>query len=172
MAEHLASVPHIGRMGPHTTALIDRLKDGRSGDVLTDEELEVVAGRACGVGEPSYPNLLKAIKHVTKEHRVVWDRTPGAGAIKCLTAEETVSSGKSDLRTLGRRAKRATHKLDAVEVSDLPEDKRQPFVAMRVQTKVLMAFSHGSMTKKLAVRELAAEPDPKRLLAAMLRDGG
>jgi len=151
---------------PATLKLIERLKAGRIGDVLTDAELTAVAGRATAPGGAGYANLHTAIGVVMREHGLLWERELRAGAIRCLDDAGKVGSAAKDRKLIQRRAKRAMTKLRIVTVANLGEDERTKALAMSAQMGTLSLFAGADTTRKLEARH-ASSPVPIAKLMEM-----
>lgn len=136
-----------------TSQLIDRIKDGKAGDVLTDEELSRLCGRNTCVGGDGYGYLNSAINHVLKQYGIVWKRERGANAIKCLEPEEIISTSEQDRKHIHRVGRRTVRRLGTVDIEQLPPTARKAHSLQFAQMATIAAFSSKNTQKKLEVRE-------------------
>lgn len=153
-----------------TSKLIDALKGGSPSDTLTDEQLKELCGKDCSVDGDGYAYLGSAIRHVLRNHGVVWKRIVGAGLIKCLDTGEIVEVAKGARRHTYKHEKRTLCKL-AVAADGATEQQRPEVMLQLAQHGTLAHMSSSGMTKKLEAREVVETPDPARLLAAMVKNG-
>ncbi len=162
-------IPAVPGMALATEKLIERLKAGRVGEVVTDEELTRVAGKNTRPNGDGYANLQSAIGYVSRRHQVVWSRQRGACAIKCLSADEIVTAGESDLETVHRRSKRAVLRLNIASSVETDAAKLPRLHALLAQHGTLAAFSRHDTLKKLEARQVQQPLDMKRLLEGIAK---
>jgi hypothetical protein len=143
--------------------LISKLKGGKPGDVLTDEELAEICGKRTGPNQPGYNYLQTAIKYCERQG-IVWRRLREAGAIKCLESTEIVVSSRDDMQKTHRATKRIARRLGAVKPDELDNSGRVQFAAQMSQTMTIVAFSAEKVTKKLEARKTSEPFDVQRLL--------
>lgn len=136
-----------------TSQLIDRIKDGKAGDVLTDEELSRLCGRNTCVGGDGYGYLNSAINHVLKQYGIVWKRERGANAIKCLEPEEIISTSEQDRKHIHRVGKRTVRRLGTVDIEQLPESVRRAHTLHFAQMATVVGLSARNTQKKLEARQ-------------------
>jgi len=148
-----------------TSQLIERLKDGSPGCVLTDEDLSEICGKDTSVGCDGYGYLTSAIGYVLRRYGVVWKRIRGASAIKCLDAEEIVTSSEGDRKHVHRIGKRAVLRLGTVDINQLPESARKAHTLQFAQMATVVGWSSKNTQKKLEVREKVEPMDPGKLIA-------
>lgn len=151
-----------------TVKLIDLLKAGKVGDMLTDEELSAACGRNVSVKGDGYGNLASAIRNVRRNHGLVWDRIRGAGVIECKGFDGKLSIVDSDRKSIGRRAKRSLSVMRTIDAADVPNDKRTQLNVRLAQMGVLSAMASGNTTKAMEARTCGPVIDHKRLLSAIV----
>lgn len=149
-----------------TSRLIDRLRTGKVGDTCTDEELSGVCERNTRVGENGYGYLQSAIRHVLRHYELVWKRIPGANAIRCLGASETIDLAKSKTRSIARQARRTTVQLKAV-ATEVTEENRTAYLVSVAQAGTLAQMASDAGRKKLEARGITSPLDLGRLLENM-----
>lgn len=137
-----------------TLKLIERLKDGKIGDELTDTQLASVAGEVVKVGSKGYCHLLSAIRYTTRNHRVLWQRVPKAGAIRCLNSVETIAAGESHYRRAGREAKRGITKLKTLQLDQLQNGERTTFLTTMAQLGVIAGFGSKGAADRIDRKKL------------------
>ena len=150
-----------------TALLIDKLKEGTIGDVLTDEELTEVCDRDTRPKGKCYSNLGSAINYCEREHQIVWQRLRDANAIKCLNASETRSSAHTKRRHIYKTGKRGMQQMACVIVADLPEEDRTAFRGELAQMATLTMFAANKTTKKIVARSITEKVNIDRLLELM-----
>ena len=164
MAKTVKAFPRIGNYSPVTNILIQRLRDGKPGQVITDEELAEVAGYPCAAGHRGYSNLMNAIRYCECEG-VIWRRLRGQKSIACQKPAEVVEQAVSDLRIVHRKAKRTSRRLIMTDTSDLTNAEKVRHSALVAQAGTLVMVSHGTTRTRIA-----ETPAPKALsLDAFLR---
>ena len=154
--------PHIG-VGPIAAFLIERMKAGKPGDVLTDEQLLALSGANCRPGATGYRSLQTAIRHVLREFGIVWERERGAACIRCLDPLERLSSARRTRRHIARVSKKAI-RVASIDTAALPECERSDAHALQAQLGTLALFSATDVQKKLAARDIAQPPELGKLL--------
>lgn len=150
-----------------TVKLIDRMKAGRPGDVLTDEQLAEACGRSCAPGGDGYGNLQSAIRACRREFRVVWRRIREGGAIRCLIAGEILSGAEADRGAWHRAAKRSADKLACADPSELDETGRKRLTTEMAMAGSVVLLSRPSTLKKLEARSISKPLDFERLLESI-----
>lgn len=166
MNEHeTKSIPRIGNYSPYTNKLIERLRQGKPGDVITDEELLAVAGYGCGANQKCYSNLMTAIKYCEGEG-IIWRRMRGQKLIACQRAGEVVEQAVTDLRVVHRKAKRTSRRLIMTDTSELSSGEKMRHSSLVAQAGTLVMVSHGTTRNRIEENT----PVPKALpLDAFLR---
>jgi hypothetical protein len=159
----------IQGISPTTAKLIERLKDGKPGDVLSDAELGEICGRETKPGEEGYQNLRSAIRYTMRHHNVYWERIIDAGQIKCLNGPETLTSNRRDFRMINRRAKFSAGKLRTVNPETLNLPDRSQYFTNRAQLGALTMFSATKTTKRLDDAEVNTVEKVKAIQEKSLR---
>lgn len=155
-------------MSPETQRLIEKLKEGKPGDVLTDDELREVCGKNTRVGCEGYANLWSAIRHCDREHGVAWSRVRGAWCIKCLGATELQDEDDASNKSIHRKTKRDLRRLKiATTHTNGMDDAGRTQLNLRIAQKATMLmFSSSQTRKKLDARNITKPLDMNRLLDA------
>lgn len=167
--QELPRVRHIPDAALETMKLAERLRVGKPGDEATDQELTMLIGKSTAVGGEGYGYLSSAIKHVEREHGIVWRRVRKEDKIRCLNASECVDTAGWHRRCIGRAAKRAG-KLVSIAASrgdELPEAERPTARALAAQLGAIHMFAKPNTTRKIIASGAAYKPTVKGLLAAM-----
>lgn len=148
-----------------TAKLIERLKGGKPGDTITDEELTKIAnGLSTAVNGPGYGRLQSAMRFVMREYHIVWKRINKAGAIKCLDSLEASDDMAADLGVIRRRSNRARHKMAAIKLDGLTADQQRRTKALSAQIMTIGLFATSSTTKKLEARNVVSPFDPSKVI--------
>lgn len=164
--EQITATPVQAGMRLSTSQLIDVLKEGKVGDVKTDEKLKEICGRDTAPGGDGYGNLASAIRHVQRNYGITWKRVVGAGCIKCLSSTEKDGVVESNRKHISRVAKRSIQIAKTIDINELPESDRQTAIVKIVQMQAIGQFSSTQTTKKLAARNVTSPPDVSKLLEA------
>jgi AraC-like DNA-binding protein len=154
----------IPNMHVCTAQLIDCLKDGQVGDVLTDEDLTRICGKSTKVDGDGYGYLNSAIRYVLKQHGIVWKRDRGANAIKCLNADEIIQSSEQDRKHIHRVGKRTVRRLGTVDIERLPVSTRKAHTLQLAQMATVVGMSSKNTQKKLEVREKVEPMDVAKMI--------
>jgi len=153
-------------MSARTSKLIELMKDGKDGDILTDESLTEIAGVEVSVGGAGYSYLQSAVRYCTNNHKLVWQRIPKTGTIKCLGPQETVRAADRDMKHAGRTARRGIKKLKTIDSQKLNVQDTTKYLTSRAQLGVIAAASSGDTTKRLSE---AKQIDPEEIQKKMLQ---
>jgi len=155
-------------MSVKTSKLIEVLKEGKEGDIQSDKKLSEVAGDDVSVGGDAYTYLQSAIRYCTNNHKLVWQRIPKTGTIKCLGPLETVEAAERDMKHAGRTARKGIKKLRTVDASKLSQEETTKYLTSRAQLGVIAAASSGDTTKRLLeAKQINPEEIQKKMLQAM-----
>ena len=155
--------------GPETAKLVEVLEQGQVGDILTDETLEAVCGRATSPSGNGYSNLQSAIRKVERDKGIVWQRERGAGCIRCLNDKEKAGCVGRDIKHIRKTAKRAAHRAAGVTLDNLEVEERKRMLVNAAQVGAIALVSETNTRKKLENRDITLTPDPKQLLAAFVK---
>ena len=151
-------------LSPVTSKIVDLLKVGKQGDILTDEKMTEHCGRETKVIGNGYGNLQTAIGRTERFHGLVWRRISGEVWIKCLDDEEKSSTGKSGLGKISRESRRTKRVLSLVEIDHLLVEKRSGHLVSCVQIGTISLMSKPATTKKLLARGVTKSPELDNLL--------
>ena len=155
---------HVKNKAVPTQKLIDRLKDGQPGDILTDEELTEIAGGydtrpiVQGRRTKGYGFLRSAIEHVRTNHALVWSRVRGAHYIKCLYDTEKQPLASAGLRRIRKAARKSAHVLATINIENLTAEQLQERNATLAITGAICQFSDRNTMKALSVRNVQSTP--------------
>lgn len=163
----ISRIEHIPGVSITSSRLIDRLKTGTPGDVITDEDLTSVCGKDTRPNGKGYSSLQTAIRYCEREHNVVWRRIKGADCIKCLEWSERLEQDNKYRRHIHRTAKRSVRVVNSIDTSELkPSDQREVNIRT-AQMMTLASMSSADMRKKLEARDIQEPLDMPKLLEAM-----
>jgi hypothetical protein len=166
------STQHTGRLGKHTAAAIDRLKDGKPGDYVTLAEMNDAVGRDCSSHGPGRQNVDTAIRHVESMYNAVWRWDVTAKRWNCLDAAQRGELIRRDNKTTTRRVKRTVRIGAGTDRTQLDDDQRRDLdIDVTIAGMMAMAGS-GNFRKRaaLVIENGAArlrEPEPSKLLELM-----
>lgn len=149
LAVDVSKVPVIAGISITTVKLIEVMKVGKIGNVLTDAQLTAACGKDTGVTGDGYANLQSAIRYVRRNHSLVWERVYKEHCIKCLGSFEIVGSTRRTQRKIHKASGVAIGKLKVADPNALDDEKRKEYFAQIAQFGTLRQFSSVSTTKAL-----------------------
>ena len=167
--------PHAGRMGPHTFAAVQRLKDGKPGDFIEIVEMNRIVGRDCSSNGNGRRNVDNAIRHVESMFNVVWRWDITAKRWNCLNASQRGILVRHDNKRTAKRVKRTVRIGAGTDRTQLDDVQRRDLdIDLTIAGMMALAGS-GNFRKRaaLAMENGTArlrEPEPSRLLDLM-KDG-
>ena len=146
-------VPRHGMLGDVACLLVERLKIGKPGDTVTDEELSEICGRDTQNGGKGYQSLRTAINYVSQHYQVIWSRVYGGHQLKCMDSDERVALTRSGLKSIKRKATRTANIVASIDTSKLEPDQAKETNALAAQLGCITLFASTSTTKKLETIE-------------------
>lgn len=147
-------IPVYGNCGSTACKLIDKMKDGKPGDVLTDVELAGLCGRNTSPGGNGYPALQTAIHHCENDG-VVWRRVPGEKKIACQDGVGVLNLAKHTRKRVGKQMRGSGRRLRAINPADLPNDQARQQHRNEAVTALFVADAVGeSVVKQLGVKDI------------------
>lgn len=164
MSTATTSFSTIPGYGPQSMLLIERLKTGKPGDILTDEELTAICGRNTASGGKGCGALSSAIRYCTANHGIVWQRERGASAIKCLNSSEVVNKVRSSASSIHRKAGRTLKVAATVKLAELTPEEVRDHNVLCAQIGAVRLFASGDTRKKLEARNATSVPDIGKLI--------
>lgn len=167
MTEHTAVTPVAGAvpgMSLATVKIIEHLKDGPIGRVVSMADLKKLTGKDCSVGGDGYGYLRTACENVTKNYRLFWARIRGEDVVKCLGAEETDVHVEGTRRHIHKTSRRAVRRLSTVNIGTISEEARPAHIAKLAALGTLTELSASKTQKKLIQKKIANAVDMRRLL--------
>jgi hypothetical protein len=153
-------------LSPVTAKIIDRLKDGNVGDIVTDEELQACCGRDTRPNQNGYGNLATALKRLERIHGKVWLRVKGSDCLKCCDSIEIANTCDNDIQRVRRRTKRLNRRASLVDVESLKPDDAKRFMANCAISGTIGLLSQTSTAKKLMARNTDKPIELPKLLEA------
>lgn len=160
------SVPVVRNYALETNKLIQRLKDGMPGDIVTDDEMSDLIGKSTQPGGAGYNYLQSAMRYCLHQG-VRWERMRKQRAIKCLDSSETLKHGERGIKLLGRAARRETRKIGTVKRAELSQEESKRFGVVSSQLQTLTYMSSKPAAKRLDTK-VWADKSPRKMLDALL----
>jgi len=151
----------------HTSKAIDKLKDGKPGDMISREAMAAVIGRSCELSEKGYANVMSAIRHVERVHGVVWRWGRTEQAFVCLSAAQAVDDVQQTLKRSGKMARRALTTASTIKPEELDDEHRSRYRAACVQAELIRLSVTAETHKRLLNTAEVKTPDVKKLMAAI-----
>lgn len=158
--------PFMPGISPVTSKIVDKLKTGTIGDVVTDEELKAICGRDTRPQGNGYGNLATALKMLERNHDKVWMRVKGAYCLKCCDSQEIAVACDSDIQRVRRRTKRTNRRGMLVDIDKLQPDDAKHFLANMAISGTIALLSKKDTSKKLMLRDIKTPMDLPKLLEA------
>lgn len=162
--------PNIPGISPATVKLIEKLKEGKVGDTVSDEELSKICGRATHVTGNGYANLQTAIRYCLRHYGKSWSRVKTEGRIKCEDTDERIEHVVSDNNRIRRSAARSTQRLVSIPDDEITDTQRPRVFGMLAQAGAIKLFAQNSTAKRLATKHDERKMEPKQLLDRLLLD--
>jgi hypothetical protein len=147
-----------------TKQLIDMMKTGKQGDILTTQELKKACGRNVNSGGDGYNNLASAIRHCINNYSLVWKWVRGLDGIRCLGPIEIVSVSESDRKSIAKRAKRSCRKLATIDDGKLADGEKVTVNTQRAFMGSLAMFASPSTSKAFEGNKILHVLPPKSIL--------
>jgi len=157
--------PFPGKLHYSTAKAVDFFKHGKPGESVTRQRLAEIIQRTCTPGSLGYGNVNSAIRHVEANFGIVWRWDTNRQAWVCLGPAECVGETKTQIRTAGRRIKRAVTVAKAVDVAALDDDTRREHNINVAISGMMLTAGSSSLRKQVAQKAELAQPDTKRLAA-------
>jgi hypothetical protein len=156
-------------MVPHgislpTAKLIEKIKDGKPGDVLSDADLTAACGRPTEPEGSGYANLMSAISYVRRMHGVVWERVRAERCIKCLNPKEILSTADASAGKIRRESMKSVQKLRTIVLDNLEESERPAVLSRMAQHGTLAQFAKADSRKKFEAGNVSAAISPAKML--------
>ena len=151
-----------------TSKAIDRLKEGKPGDLVSRDEMEAVIGRKCDAESLGYGNVQSAIRYVERTAGIVWRWDKESQAWRCLTPSQAAADAGLSLKRSGRWAKKSQLTASTIKVEELQEEERLAYRATCVQAELVRLTVTGAINKRLSAlaQDKVVEPvDAKKLLS-------
>lgn len=164
--EKVKATAIMGEMSPESARLVEVLKDGIVGDVLTDERLTKICGKSTASGGSGYGNLQTAIKWVQNHKNLVWRRVRGGACIKCLGSSEIAGFVEKEIDNIRHKTKRTLSVSSKIKIDDIAESERSKVLANIAQLGTIHIFAKNDTTTKLIARNVTAALSSERLLGA------
>lgn len=157
---------NVPGMSPVTMKLIDGLKNGKHGDMLTDTQLSAICGEPTAPGQKGYAKLASAIRYCKRHHGVVWCRQYHGGLIKCLDDAERLDYTHQRRRKARRVIRDAGLIASTIDLEKLPAERRAEHAAITAQLRGLAVFTDSGFTKALVASRANVPPTADKLLTA------
>jgi len=156
-------------VSPITTTLIERLKTGKQGDVITDEEIQAITGLDCSPNHRGYGKLQTAIRRCLHDFNILWERQRNGRCILCLNDLQIAERTGNEVSGVRRKTRRAIDKSAIVDVAKLPGPERLSFSVRQIQLGAARLFTENRTAKQLQLRGIITEPEPVKMLEAFMR---
>jgi hypothetical protein len=154
-------------MSPTTSILIEMLRTGKVGDIITDETMTEKCKKDTSTNGKGNANLSSAIRHCEKTHGVVWRRQSGCGYIKCLNASERVDVARSASSSIARKSRRTVRVLDTINVADLADGQKTEYLSLSAQHRILAVMATERASKAIGDAGINNNVQLPKLLEAL-----
>jgi hypothetical protein len=133
---------------PQTCLLIEALKVGNVGDVMTDKELQEICGVGTAPMQKGYSFLQSAIRFCERMG-VFWKRIKGTEGIKCLDSVEKMHLCDSDRRHMSKVARRSIRRLGSIERKELTAGNQKRYDVQVAQHGAMALFADTRTEQKI-----------------------
>lgn len=162
----------IGPLKMETSLAVSKLKAGKPGDLITREEMAEHIGISCELNSLGYGNVQSAIRHVEREHGIVWRWNRSQQAWECKDDVGKLDDAQHAKKGINRRLGRTGRVLAAVDSSKLPAERQTEYQVELVNTGLAALATSGAFRKRtLEAIEGKADglrrPEPAQLLELM-----
>jgi hypothetical protein len=146
-----------------TRRILERLKAGQRGDVITQEEMTEVAGMECWLAKSRGSRYVySAIRICLIEHNILWIRNADTGQYECASQEQAIKAASEHNGRARRQAKKCLNKLATVRSDEMTAEQRtthslQAMLAgaiERVTSKKAQTILSGRKIDQLDVAQL------------------
>lgn len=108
-----------------TRRILDRLKTGKRGDVITQAEMDEIAGMECWLSKSRGSRYVSsAIRICLIEHNVLWIRNADTGQYECASQEQAIKAASEHTSRARRQAKKCLNKLATVRSDEMTAEQR------------------------------------------------
>ena len=142
-------VPGVSR---ETAALVERLKTGTHGDLITDVELSKLIGKDTRPNHKGYSNLMSAIGRCLREYRILWQRVRQENCIECVNDIGKVEVVKSKRQQIHRKARKSMRVSASVDLDGLDDAAKRLLLTETAITGTIALATKESTAKKLQAR--------------------
>lgn len=155
----------VGMLSPQTAMILGRLRRGRPGDFVGDDELAALTNLEVGDSK-YYSKVRTAIRQCIRSYGKVWSRVFREHGLKCLNDQEIVEEVSARMPKRHRKLAR-THALmlSAVNAEELDEEAKNTLVALQRLSNLYHDLSSGKLQ-----RAWIAAPPEKPLTVERLVD--
>jgi len=174
-AEKIEKVEQVGAKsievyhpcGLVTSKLIERLKAGNTGDIITDFELTGICGKDTRSGKAGYNALCRAIHHTLKHYGICWQRVRKENLIKCSNNAEKMQAAQSCVHSAGKSTKKSLEYSSTVDIDTLTPEQRSQFLVTTAQAGMIHHLTTRKVQKKMLSQKMYEPVSPEKLLAAL-----
>ena len=160
--EQTTPTPFRHGMRYATSAAIDRLKEGKHGDIITRDEMASTIKESCAFDTPGYRSVCGAIKFAEKQFHVVWRWDRDQQAWRCLDDCQSTKVASQNMLRARSRAKRSLVIASAVDVKKLGDEDRREH-SLCVISAGIMATAGSSAFRKRVADKQAIGPNYEQL---------
>lgn len=108
-----------------TRRILDRLKEGKRGDVITAAEMAEVAGMECWSSKSRGSRYVySAIRICLDESCILWIRNADTGQYECASQEQAIKAASEHTGRARRQAKKCLNKLATVRSDEMTAEQR------------------------------------------------
>lgn len=137
-----------------TQLLINRLKDGKPGDKVTDEEIVALIKMPLGLGTKGSGRVNSAVNYVLSHFNINWKRIRGAKLLECLDSSGTLNEMRSRNDRQRHAAKKTVQKAKTISYDKLSPEERNQAYAISVQAAMTEKLLTNDSLNYLAHREV------------------
>lgn len=158
------AIPRHGNLGPDACILVEKLKDGKPGDIVSDEELTKLCGKPTEPHGIGYPALMSAIRYTVNTFGVRWKRIRGEKAISVLKPSERVEEEYKSLGSIRRATRRTLRMASTVDTKELDEAQKTRHFAVMAQYGAIELMAKPQTTQAIESKQTYSVPNLTHVL--------
>lgn len=136
-------------MSVFTSRAVDAMKDGKAGDAISLARMEEVVGRPCGSQTLGRANVVSAIRHVLRVHRVAWEWDRSAKGWRCLSSIDKLEVMPTKMKRARSQIRRGLAIISTANYEELSAEQQKTLKTHAVHAKTVLLFSTPRSMKKL-----------------------
>ena len=159
----------VGNRRFETQQCIERLKQGKAGDVITAAEMASLMMTQCfDVGSKGYNWVRSAINATVRDHRVYWVRESHERIYKCAGNSQSQISTDAQIKRSARAAKKGLQISLCMDEATLTKDEQFDRRCSQMQANLIVAAASKKVRNQLT-KDKIHEADTQAVLEGLLK---